>query len=230
MNFLAHGYRWLDRPYFLAGTALPDWVAVADRSLRVRIGTLRRWCDRPEPVAEVARGMIQHLRDDAVFHSNPVFVRISAALTTQVSAVLGGPRDSFVPAFLGHLLTELLLDATIAGANYGLVSRYYQVLASIPPEEIERIVVTIAGQPTSQLAPMIRRFLAAQVLWDYLDDRALLQRVNQVLRRVGLQPVSDRLSGILPAAREFVHEHRDGLLAGVSGDGDRLTSPEFCAG
>ncbi len=215
MNFLAHGYRWLDRPYFLAGTALPDWIVLADRTLRIRMSLLRRWCHGGDPVAEVARGMIQHLRDDVIFHSSPVFAWASAKLADQVHEVLQEPPGSLLPAFLGHLLTELLLDAAIARGNYGIVSRYYGVLASIPVEELQGIVETIVGRPAARLTPMIRRFLAAQVVWDYLDDRSCVNRVNQILRRVGFSPICDRLSGVLPAARGLIHRQRERLLAHV---------------
>ncbi len=36
MNYFAHGYRFIDDPYFMAGTALPDWLSVADRRVRIR--------------------------------------------------------------------------------------------------------------------------------------------------------------------------------------------------
>ncbi|MCS7239402.1 MAG: hypothetical protein NZ899_14215 [Thermoguttaceae bacterium] len=224
MNFLAHGYRWLDRPYFLIGTAVPDWAVVADRTLRIRPARVGRWCMGGEPGAELARGILQHLRDDACFHSSAVFVNLSAELTGRIGALLQDGQ-SIRPAFLGHLLTELLLDAAIAQDDAGLVSRYYRVIASVAPEEIEAMVGAIVGRATDRLAPFIRRFLAAQVLWDYLDDRALVNRINQVLRRVGLPTVSDRFGGLLPAARKLVRRHREGLLesvisapAGVLGD------------
>ena len=36
MNYFAHGYAFLDDPYFLAGTAVPDWLSVIDRRMRAR--------------------------------------------------------------------------------------------------------------------------------------------------------------------------------------------------
>ena len=36
MNYFAHGHRFVDDPYFLAGTAVPDWLSVVDRKVRVR--------------------------------------------------------------------------------------------------------------------------------------------------------------------------------------------------
>jgi hypothetical protein len=36
VNYFAHGRRFIDDPYFLAGTAVPDWLNVVDRQVRVR--------------------------------------------------------------------------------------------------------------------------------------------------------------------------------------------------
>ncbi|MCH8922518.1 MAG: hypothetical protein IIA67_05150 [Planctomycetes bacterium] len=36
MNFFAHGRLFLDEPYFLAGTAVPDWLNVVNRRVRAR--------------------------------------------------------------------------------------------------------------------------------------------------------------------------------------------------
>ena len=37
MNYFTHALPFLDGdPYFLAGTAVPDWMSVADRQVRVR--------------------------------------------------------------------------------------------------------------------------------------------------------------------------------------------------
>ena len=36
MNYLAHAYRFLDQPLFVAGTALPDWMNVLNRRNRPR--------------------------------------------------------------------------------------------------------------------------------------------------------------------------------------------------
>lgn len=215
MNFLAHGYRWLDRPYFAVGTAVPDWAVVADRTLRIRSVRVTAWCHNGEPASELAQGILQHYRDDACFHASETFVRLSAELTSRIQAVLQEP-EGFRPVFLGHLLTELLLDAVIAQEDIGLVSRYYRVIGSVAPEEIQGMVGQMAGRPTDRLAPFIRRFLAAQVLWDYLDDYALVNRVNQVLRRVGFAALPEAFVALLPQARKLVRQNSEKLLACLS--------------
>ena len=36
MNYFAHGWNYVDAPYVLAGTAVPDWLSVVDRRVRAR--------------------------------------------------------------------------------------------------------------------------------------------------------------------------------------------------
>ena len=39
MNYFAHALPFFDRPYFVAGTAAPDWLAAADRQRAAAIET-----------------------------------------------------------------------------------------------------------------------------------------------------------------------------------------------
>jgi hypothetical protein len=54
-------------------------------------------------------------------------------------------------------------------------------------------------------------------LWDYLEDGKLLVRLNQVMRRVGLDPLPERFRDVLPAARDLVAEHKADLLEDILG-------------
>src|SRR4029079_4566394 len=82
MTFLPHALRFLDRPYFLAGTALPDWLSVVDRRVRLRARHVEPFADGAgTPAAAVAAGFLQHLDDDACFHRTPAFAVASAELT-----------------------------------------------------------------------------------------------------------------------------------------------------
>ena len=57
--------RQFDRPYFLAGTAVPDWLSVADRGVRMRARRVAPLADSSGTIAaEVAAGVLQHLHDD----------------------------------------------------------------------------------------------------------------------------------------------------------------------
>src|SRR5262245_65818870 len=104
MNYLAHGWRFAGQPYFLAGTAAPDWLSVIDRKIRLRSRTAAEFVADPNPVlASIARGVVQHHADDAWFHATPAFNELSLSFAVDIRSAL--PVDEgFWPWFLGHIL------------------------------------------------------------------------------------------------------------------------------
>jgi hypothetical protein len=68
------------------------------------------------------------------------------------------------------------------------------------------------------LAPFIRRFLEARVMYDYADDARMLVRLNQVLRRVTLEPLEDHFLVVLAEGRQLVYRHGADLLMAVEGE------------
>lgn len=214
MNYFAHGRRFLDDPYFVAGTAVPDWLSVVDRKVRVRDKHARPFVEDTDPrVAAIARGVLRHHADDAAFHVNAAFYELSAELTSRVRDLLPGDQG-FRPSFLGHILVELLLDDALIARERAVLDRYYTVLGGVDPMLVEHAVNRMAARSTDRLAWFIERFLAEQFLSDYADDERLLFRLNQVMRRVNLPPLPDGFRGLLPAAREIVQSRCGELIAG----------------
>jgi hypothetical protein len=215
MNYFAHALPFLDRPYFLAGTAVPDWLTVADRPLRLRSRHAAALRDDPDAcTAEVAGGMLQHFRDDARFHATRAFAETSLELSVRARDALGG-ETGLRPAFLGHLLTELLLDAALIADDPSRLTEYYRVLDEIDPGRVEAAVNRMSPRPTQRLALFVEIFRREGVLWSYLEDGKLLVRLNQVLRRVRLDGLPDEFAALLPAARRLVNERKVALLAGI---------------
>jgi hypothetical protein len=215
MNYFAHALPFLDRPYFLAGTAVPDWLAVADRPLRLRSKHAEPFCSDPDPcIAEVAAGVRQHLRDDARFHETRAFAETSLELVARSRDALAG-ETGLRPAFLGHLLVELLLDAALIADNHGRLTEYYRVLDEIDARWVEAAVNRMAPRPTGRLAIFVDLFRRQRVLCDYLEDGKLMVRLGQVMRRVRLDALPDDFAVILPAARKLVTERKDALLEGI---------------
>ena len=212
MNYFAHAHTFLDRPYFLAGTAVPDWLTVADRPVRLRTRHAEAHQNDSDPLtAQVAAGALQHLRDDKRFHVARAFAETSMALTARAREVLD-EETGLRPYFLGHLLVELLLDAALIADAPDRLTKYYDVLDRLDPEQIERAVNRIAPRPTHRLAAFIELFRRERVLWDYLDDDRLMIRLNQIMRRVRLDALPPTFAAILPAARKRVAERRHELL------------------
>jgi hypothetical protein len=213
MNYFAHGRAFIDEPYFLAGTAVPDWLSAFDRRVRARSAKALPLADDPDPrVAALARGIVRHHADDARFHGTRAFAELSLQLTVAVREAVG-PDDSFRPSFLGHILVELLLDDVLIRQDPRRLERYYVALAEVDPQLVEAVVNRISVQPTRRLAEVLPLFCRERFLWDYAEDGKLMVRLNQVLRRVGLAPLAESVRGILPVARRQVAERAGELLS-----------------
>jgi hypothetical protein len=212
LNYFAHGYRFIDDPAFLAGTAVPDWLCVVDRQVRVRAKHAALCVDDADPfLASFARGIMQHHRDDERFHGSLAFHELCGELTKSVRRVAdhdGGHRASF----LGHLLVELLLDAELIGDYPHRLVAYYAALDQVDPQAVQAAVNRIASRPTDRLADFLPLFCRERFLSDYADDDKLMRRINQVLRRVGLPTLPSTFRDVLPEARSAVAARRHELI------------------
>jgi hypothetical protein len=213
MNYFAHGRQFVDDPYFLAGTAVPDWLSVVDRKVRARKHLAARFCDDPDPcVAAIARGIVQHHVDDARFHETRAFGELSWRFAAAVRDILA-PDDSLRPSFLGHILVELLLDDVLIRSDSARLERYYLAMESVSPRIVEKVVNRIAARSTERLATFIVLFCREQFLWDYADDGKLLMRLNQVMSRVGLPPLPNAFCQVLPDARAQIAARANELIS-----------------
>ncbi|MEI8376751.1 MAG: hypothetical protein WCJ35_28385 [Planctomycetota bacterium] len=215
MNYFSHALPFLADPYFVAGTAVPDWLAVVDRGVRVRAKNVEPLAAHPHSeTAAVARGLLQHFRDDSLFHKTRAFAETTLELSAAIRSLL--PADSgFRPSFLGHVLVEVLLDWTLAEDNPGGLETYYHALESVDPGVVQETVNRIAARNTDRLAPMIFLFCRERILWDYGRDDKLLLRMNQVMRRVGFIPLPEGVQELFPAARQLVRRRQHELLEGI---------------
>lgn len=212
MNYLAHGWQYVDDPYFVAGTATPDWLSVIDRKVRAHAKTAAQFVNDADPVfSAVARGVARHHFDDGWFHSSKAFGELMFDFIARLKLVLNRD-DTMRPGFLGHILVELLLDAEIARDDPARLDQYYVALASLDPAIVESSVNRLTNAPTDRLALLLPRFIAERFLYDYLSDDKLLFRLNQVMRRVGLAMLPDEVSLLFPEMRRAVRKRQDELL------------------
>ncbi len=213
MNYFAHGRRFINDPYFLAGTALPDWLNVVDRRLRVRSKQAAMFVDNAdETISRLAAGVMQHHADDAWFHVTPAFAELSLDFARRVRESLPAD-DGFRPHFLGHILVELLLDAELIEQDLGTLEAYYKAMNSLDGERVAAAVNMIAPRPAENLATFVGMFSRERFLFDYLDDGKLLLRLNQVMRRVGLPVLPASFADLLAELRRDVRHRQLELLA-----------------
>jgi hypothetical protein len=220
MNYFAHGRNFLDAPFALAGTAVPDWLRVVDRRVRARTRLAAPWIGDPDPLlAGVARGIVAHHRDDAWFHQTRAFAELSLQLTLGTRRLL--PDDiGFRPSFLGHILVEILLDASLIEQDTAQLERYYAALQQLDPQLVGQAVNRMTTGLAARLPEMITLFCRERFLYDYLDDAKLLTRLNRVMRRVQLPELPASMVSFLADARHPVRERLPELVNGA-------TAPEF---
>ncbi len=220
MNYFAHGRRYIDNPYFLAGTAVPDWLNVVDRKVRARTKGARPQIDHDDPkIAAVARGIVQHHADDHQFHQTASFAQISLEFTMEFRQRLTSD-DSFRPSFLGHIIVEILLDSVLILEDPEVLEQYYRAVLSVEAKTVERAVNLISVRPTDRLALLLPRFCQERFLEDYHCDETLLRRLNQVMRRVKLPALPETVLEYFPRARKIVTENRNQLLEGIDVGGN----------
>jgi hypothetical protein len=222
MNYFAHGRRFTDDPFFLAGTAVPDWLNVVDRRLRVRSKQARLFVNATdETVARLAAGIVQHHADDDWFHGSRAFAELSLELSRRLRKALPAD-DGFRPHFLGHILVEILLDAELIANDPARLDAYYATMDGLDGDAVAVALNAIAPRPAENLAKFIGLFSRERFLFDYADDGKLLFRLNQVMRRVGLPVLPPTLTQVLAELRPLVRERADELLNNAP-----PTSPEI---
>ena len=215
MNYFCHGRNFLDRPYFLAGTAIPDWLNVTNRRVRVRKRLAVPLLESPNPeFRELAGGVVQHHEDDHWFHGTRAFAELSLRFTVLIRD--GLPIDDGLrPSFLGHILVELLLDDCLAQEDPPKLDGYYRALEQVDPDVVASFVAGATSNPRSlfdQFARLLPRFVEVRFLYDYADNAKLLYRLNNVMERVGLAQIPQAMIGLLPEMRSAVAERKDELL------------------
>ncbi len=215
MNYFAHALPFLDEPYFVAGTAVPDWLSVADRAVRLRAKNVEPLAGDPDrQTAAVARGLLQHLRDDAQFHKTRAFAETTMEISASIRGVLVAD-PGFRPSFLAHVLVEVLLDWTLAEDHPGGLDSYYRALELVNAAAVQEVVNRISARGTDRLTPMILLFCQSRILCDYGRDDKLWFRMNQVMHRVGFPPLPEGVQELFPVARQLVRRRQRDLLEGI---------------
>lgn len=179
--------------------------------MRLRSRRVAPFADEPDsPRAEFASGVLQHLADDDWFHSTRAFHETTAQLAKAFKPL--GEDDGFRAGFLGHIGTELLLDAVLIERDPSRLDRYYDAVAEVDVAAVQEFVSEMALRPPERLQKFITLFRDVQFLRCYTDPARLLTRLNQVLDRVKLPHLPSQAIKVLESGYVLVEERADALL------------------
>lgn len=216
MNCFAHALPFLDNPYYAVGASLPDWLAAADRKCRVRRKRAVDWIDDEDPiVAEVAGGVVQHLKDDYWFHTSAVFRDFEMKFAVEIREIYDGEK-SMRPGFVAHVLVEMFIDSWLQQNHPDQLERYYQLVADVDAQKVQDAINRFATKPTDLLVPAMKAFLSERYIFDYVTDEGAIYRMSRVLERIGLEPLDDKILPWVATARPRVDEQIKGLLSGYA--------------
>ena len=135
-------------------------------------------------------------------------------LTVAIRDALGAD-SGFRPSFLGHLLVEVLLDASLMADDPDLIEAYHRTVNRVDPEAVQRAVNRMAPRSTDRLAWLISAFCRERILSDYMEDGKLMERIAQVMRRVKLPQLPGSFREVLPGFRQLVDARKEELLDGI---------------
>jgi hypothetical protein len=216
LNYLAHGFRYVADPWFVAGTALPDWLRVLDRRARVREDGLRLRTSEADPrVASLVAGAIRHHEDDRRFHGSAAFDETRREVAAILRAAL--PADAgHRPWFLAHVLVEMQLDAALVAEEPARLVQYYAALGSLDAGEVESAAREVVPDCPPGLGRLVDRFVRERFVADYAEPAALVTRLDRAVRRAR-QPglPASIVAALLPATGARV-QARAAELAGCA--------------
>ena len=168
-------------------------MAAADRRCRLREKRAKPFTDHEDSVvAGLAQGVVQHHRDDYWFHTSPAFRDYEMKMAIEIREIYGtehGMRSGFV----AHVMVEMFLDSFLQKKFSGQLERYYEIVADADAAQIQQSVNQFATQPTNKLVPAMASFVRERYIFDYLTDGGAVKRMNGVLKRIGLEPLDEKI-------------------------------------
>ena len=116
-------------------------------------------------------------------------------------------------SFLGHVFTELILDACLVEARPQVLDDYYVNIGAVDPARVTAFTERLLSRPLPRLGEFIELFRRERFLADYTDDHKLCTRVDQVLRRVRLPSLPSAVTDLVPDWRDKVRRAQHELAS-----------------
>ncbi|MBC8437547.1 MAG: hypothetical protein H8D86_01685, partial [Planctomycetes bacterium] len=107
----------------------------------------------------------------------------------------------------------LLLDAHLSQQNPGVLEQYYENMEAVDATFIQGFINRAAKRQTYDFVRLFDAFQREKFLFDYVDDDRLAYRLNQVMKRVGLDEFDDTVTVLFCGFRQRVLTLQHELLS-----------------
>lgn len=188
MNFLAHfliALRTLPSsaslPDYTVGTALPDLLPLAARRVRLRPERINLVGD---PETAMGAGVRVHLATDAAFHKTAAFAEAQAQAKRRLTeAGFAGMRVRGF--FVGHVLTELALDAALLRATPSLGEEFYAAFSAADFAAAARWTEAVTQRALPLLPAVLDRFARSRYLLSYAGNTGVAEGLSRLCGQAG---------------------------------------------
>ena len=191
MNFLSHFY--FDRHTIdtlqVVGIVLPDLVKNAKKDWNIHPEKNEHKFSADSGLSQILKGWNRHLEVDKYFHSSEFFKEHTSEIRTAVAPFLeNSPARAF---FVAHIALELMLDSLLLTESVLNTENFYRHLSTCDREVLHRFLQLNNIEQPQIFFSFFDEFIEAEYLNTYREADKIVYAINQICRRIWLDPFSE---------------------------------------
>ncbi len=205
MNYLSHYV--VDcrsgNPYYNTGLILPDfakqWIP------NFRTSPLKRLSVEQTQLLE---GALKHYQSDKIFHASSFFSHYQEIVNGKLKSL---PFSELLTRkwFIGHVLTELLIDRSIVQNFPELTDAFYDNLNKSDSVELDGLFSAFGVHDSAPFLDIFNHFRQVKYIYYYADNNKFLYSLSRIMMRVGLPEMTEpdqrlMLKGILEIEEQLL--------------------------
>lgn len=216
MNFISHYYfdRGQAESLFFVGVSTPDLVANFNRGIRLKRARLPLIMENEASEAQINfyNGILRHFEVDRLFHSSTFFKEETHLIAAILKEHFGAPQieKSF---FVAHILLELILDRLLINQHNDILYSFYSHFKQKEVLTLVRFTEWACKRTLPGYDQFLTRFAERKFLYNYSDWQFLIEVMENLLRKVGIQGGAYLRT---PAFLDLMLRYEEGLSARYS--------------
>lgn len=203
MNYLSHHFFYsTDDLYHNVGLILPDLSrsAIGKRKVALEAG------DHPSEFLAIQSGCLKHYEADEWFHDCAYFQSLSSLIDESISEQkLEGKFAKQRSWFLGHILSEMILDRLIIESDEDALNRFYKDLKQADIRQISGFLLQAGKTDTEHFEKVYAGFTSSEFIRYYSTTEGMVESLNRLVQRT-------KQSAFAPDETEFLSGQMDAWI------------------